>query len=236
MTPTIHVLPALQDNYIFAIRTQSGLLVVDPAEAAPILRAFPEEPVSAVLNTHHHWDHVGANLELQKHFGCAIYAHKKDAHRIPGITHSVEENQHLNLNGIDFEILFTPGHTSGHILWFAPQLNTLFAGDTVFRAGCGRLFEGSAEDMFQSFQKIGSLPDSTLIYCAHEYTLSNLRFAASCFPDHQDIRTELNRVSNLPKPHRTIPALLAQEKQLNPFFLARDAQEFARFRENKDRF
>ncbi|MEI7867498.1 MAG: hydroxyacylglutathione hydrolase [Candidatus Methylumidiphilus sp.] len=215
-------IPALHDNYIYLVHEPNGwaTAVIDPAVAEPVLQALDEKgwKLTHILNTHHHGDHVGGNIELKRKTSCAIVAVARDKERIPGIDVEVHEGDIIGLGHADAQVLDVPGHTSGHIaFWFADE-NALFCGDTLFGLGCGRLFEGHAEEMWASLEKIRALPPSTLIYCAHEYTQANGRFALEMEPENQALQERVAKVAALRKRNvPTIPSLLEEELATNPF-------------------
>ena len=248
-------IPVLNDNYIYIIHEPNGwaTAAIDPALAGPVLQALDEKgwKLTHILNTHHHGDHVGGNLELKRKTGCAIVAVAKDKERIPGIDVEVAEGDIIGLGHAEAKVLDVPGHTSGHIaFWFAEE-NALFCGDTLFGMGCGRLFEGHAEEMWASLQKIRALPPATRIYCSHEYTLANGRFALTVEPENQRLQERVERVAGLRgQGLPTIPCLLEEELATNPFLRpqskdirrrlglknAPDWQVFAEIRHLKDSF
>ncbi|MGZ8192073.1 MAG: hydroxyacylglutathione hydrolase [Methylobacter sp.] len=218
-------LPVLTDNYIYLIHEplSDETAVVDPALAQPVLDILDKKnwKLKYVLNTHHHWDHVGGNLELKQKTGCKIIAAESDRGRVPGIDISVKEDDIIPVGTQSARVISTPGHTSGHIVYHFAEDNTLFCGDTLFVMGCGRLFEGTAAQMWNSLQKLKALPASTRLYCTHEYTLANGRFAISVEPDnltlqHRMIEVQRLRAENKP----TVPSTIEQEKATNPFFRA----------------
>ncbi|MCY4380284.1 MAG: hydroxyacylglutathione hydrolase [Proteobacteria bacterium] len=223
-----HRIPVLSDNYIWIIRDhQHGItLAVDPATASEP-REFLEQQgwsLDVILNTHHHYDHVGGNLELKKRYGAKIYGAKKDKSRIPGITHFLEDGDQLKIGSFHFDIREVDGHTMGHIMYFECHRHWLFCGDTLFSLGCGRLFEGTPDMLHMSMSKIKDYPDNTYVFCAHEYTLSNTRFTMTLDLENQDLIQFYQailklRTSQLP----TIPSLLGIEKKLNPFLRAQDS-------------
>ncbi len=181
-----------------------------------------------IFNTHHHYDHVGANLELKETHKCEVVAYAGDLERIPGHDIAVEEGDFFPFGEHKFEILYTPGHTLGHIAYFSKEDNILFCGDTLFSAGCGRLFEGSPKQMWNSLKSLKSLGDNITVYCTHEYTLSNLKFALSLAPNWPGLR----EFSDLCEEKRsrgeaTVPTLLKREKMLNPFLLC-DNEEYVK--------
>ncbi len=217
---TVHQIEALSDNYIYLIDIAQAdiLAVVDPAEITPVARACEQlgRTPTHILNTHHHSDHTGANLELKARYGCRIIGSEADEARIPGIDEVVSEASSFNLNGVEMHILDVPGHTRGHIAFALGD--ALFCGDVLFGAGCGRIFEGTAEQMWHSLNKLSQLDDNTQVYCAHEYTMANLEFALHADPDNAGLaarmeRTRTMRQANTP----TIPGTLAEEMATNPF-------------------
>ena len=176
----IHPLKALKDNYNFVLRddVQNKTYVIDPSGFDPChsFLKMKNWKLDGILCTHHHWDHTDGNLDLQNAYGCPVYAHQSDQNRTPGFSVGLSDGEELILGSLKCRVWHIPGHTSGQIaFWFYPE-NTVFVGDTLFGFGCGRVFEGSYEQMFQSLQKLTKLPKDTLIYCGHEYTLRNLEY------------------------------------------------------------
>lgn len=231
--------PVLDDNYAYILQSGKETAVLDVGEAAPVVKALEEKKLtpSIIFNTHHHGDHIGGNKALQKKYDCKIIAPKKDSHRIANIDQGVSEGDILQFGSETIEIMETPGHTTGHIcLWF-PESAILFSGDTLFSMGCGRTFEGTAEQLFNAFERFKSLPDHTKIYCGHEYTQDNGNFCLNVDPDNQDLITHMEQVhalreKNLP----TIPTTIKLEKKTNIFMRAKTATEFTKYRELKDSF
>ena len=252
---TIVQLPVLTDNYIYLIHDPVSLetAVVDPALAQPVLDTLNQNgwQLTTLLNTHHHNDHIGGNLELKQKTGCKIIAAAADQHRIPGIDHLVKENDVITIGQHSAQVIATPGHTNGHIMYHFADDDLLFCGDTLFVMGCGRLFEGSAEQMWQSLQKIKALPPTTRIYCTHEYTQTNGRFALTVEPENQALHQKIALVNQLRAKYQpTVPSTLAEELATNPF-LREDSpaiqktlgmsgkslvEVFAQIRRLKDRF
>lgn len=215
-------LPVLSDNYIHVIHDpDSGdTAVVDPAEAQPVLACLKKQGWSLkfILNTHHHHDHIGGNAVLQRETGCRLYANGADKHRIPGIDQLLTANDTFSLGQHPIQVISTPGHTSGHIVFYFSDDALLFCGDTLFGMGCGRLFEGSAEQLWQSLQKLKTLPLNTQMYCAHEYTLANGRFAMTVEPNNHALQHRMIQVKRLRENQQaTVPSRMADELATNPF-------------------
>lgn len=252
-------LPALSDNYIFLLHdpTRSIAAVVDPAEAAPVLRCLDQLGASlvAIFNTHHHRDHVGGNSELLQHFPNAIvYGGANDRGRIPGQSVFLQDGDCVTFADRRAEVLFVPGHTRAHIAYYFPpvnpdQMGDLFCGDTLFSGGCGRLFEGTPAQMVQSLSKIRALPDTTHVWCAHEYTLKNLQFALTVDRANSDLQQRFSQVQAVrSRAESTVPSNLGVEKRTNPFLrwdtpelqqatqAENDIQTFARLRGKRDHF
>jgi hydroxyacylglutathione hydrolase len=216
----VSYIPAFDDNYIWLIHKENNphIVIVDPGDAGPVLDAIAASsyiPV-AILVTHHHGDHVGGIRRLTRDYPVPVYGPANEG--ISSITHPVREGDHVEIEplGCSFAVLEVPGHTRGHIAYYSDKL--LFCGDTLFTAGCGRLFEGTPQQMYQSLQKIASLPDDTLVYCAHEYTLDNLKFAMVVEPDSPALQQRLQDTLVARKQGQaTVPAPLSLEKATNPF-------------------
>jgi hydroxyacylglutathione hydrolase len=220
MQPVLHV-RAFEDNYIWVIRgnSRTKAALVDPGDAAPVLAALPSLGITpvAILCTHHHGDHVGGIAELLRHFpGLPVYG---PAHEpIDALTHPLLDGAELRLPelGLNLRVLEVPGHTRGHIAYFGH--GWLFCGDTLFSAGCGRLFEGTAAQMLTSLTRLAALPGETQVYCAHEYTLANLRFAQTVEPNNADIASYRREVEALrARDEPTVPSTLEREMRINPF-------------------
>jgi hydroxyacylglutathione hydrolase len=218
----IHMFPCLEDNYGYLIRDPATGIVatVDTPEVAPIERALAQKgwKLDYILNTHHHGDHAGGNLELKKKTGCRIVGPKADAGRIPGIDIALGDGEIFELGSRVARVIETPGHTRGHIVYHFEADHAAFVGDTLFAMGCGRLFEGTPEQMWTSLQKLRALPADTRVYCAHEYTQKNARFALTVEPDNTElvaraVEVERLRAQGLP----TIPSTIGRETLTNPF-------------------
>jgi hydroxyacylglutathione hydrolase len=216
-------IPALQDNYIWTLTDNEGkCLIVDPGEAQPVVekvKANGWQPV-AILLTHHHNDHVGGVKTLLEHFpDIEIFGPQETADK--GAKTLVSEGDQVSVLGMTFDVIATPGHTLGHISYYSAPY--LFCGDTMFSGGCGRLFEGTAEQMYQSFQKLNALPEETLVCCAHEYTLSNLTFSAAILPHDPQIMAEFQKIKDLrAKNGISLPTKLAHERSINLFLRTQD--------------
>lgn len=224
----IYRIPALSDNYIFLLHDPKlGIAaVVDPAEAQPVLQKLRElnAELIAIFNTHHHGDHVGGNPQLLRQFPNAIvYGGTEDRGRIPGQQVFLNAGDRVEFATRSAEVLFVPGHTRAHITYYFPPTSQdepgeLFCGDTLFSGGCGRLFEGTPTQMVQSLSQIRALPDNTRVWCAHEYTLSNLKFALTVDRRNLDLQTYFAEVQSARNQHQpTIPSTLGIEKRINPF-------------------
>lgn len=214
--------PCLKDNYAYLLAAAAGApaFVVDPSEADPVIAALEKsgQKLAGILNTHHHWDHVGGNEDLLKRFGeLPVYGHASDRGRIPGQTEFLEHEQRFDAHELAFRILHIPGHTTGAIAYVVGD--AVFTGDTMFAAGCGRLFEGTPAMMYESLNvKLGALPDDTRVYFGHEYTESNLKFAAHVEPSNPRIHERAKRVVELRgRGEPTTPSTIRDERDTNPF-------------------
>ncbi len=221
MAFVVHRLAVLQDNYMFVLHApdRGEAAVVDPAVAAPVIDKLGElgARLVAIFNTHHHHDHVGGNRELLAVYPEAIvYGGAADEGRIPGQTVFLQHHDRVTFGGITGEVLFVPGHTRAHIAYHFP--GHLFCGDTLFSGGCGRLFEGTPSQMVQSLSQLRQLPDDTKVWCAHEYTLNNLKFAVTIDPDNAALADRFEIVKRMRADHiPTIPSTIGIEKATNPF-------------------
>lgn len=228
----IVTVPCLADNYAYLVVCPETSLsaVVDVSEFAPVEKACLRENITpnAIFSTHHHADHVGGNVELAARFGIdAVYAHASDRGRVPGQTKELADGDSFRLGSLSVSVIHIPGHTLGAVAYWvrAPSgEGAVFTGDTMFIAGCGRLFEGTPAQMFASLQRLVALPDATRVYCGHEYTESNLRFALHVEPDNADVAsamTEARATRSSGRP--TVPSTIAREKACNPFVRVRSA-------------
>lgn len=252
-------IPVLTDNYIFLLHDSDShqAAVVDPALAKPVLDQIKQLKANlvAIFNTHHHSDHVGGNRELISAFPSAVvYGGKQDQGRIPHQQVYLEEGDYVEFAGRKAEVFFVPGHTKAHIAYYFPPTETdtageLFCGDTLFAGGCGRLFEGTPAQMVDSLSKLRNLPDNTRVWCAHEYTLNNLKFALTVEMDSIELKNRYNQVRTARQQNlATVPSLIGLEKLTNPFLrwdqpsiksamgLEEPSRVFARLRGMKDNF
>jgi len=249
-------IPVLADNYIYILHDDDSgaTAVIDPAISEPVLAALSARgwKLDMVLNTHHHHDHIGANLALKLATGCHVVGAASDAQRIPGLDKALIDGDCFMLGQYELQALNTPGHTSGHIVYYCPIVPALFCGDTLFSLGCGRLFEGSPQDMLLSLQRIKSLPAETLIYCTHEYTLSNALFALTVDPNNLGLQQYYALICEKRRQGlSTLPSNLALELATNPFLrtdkpilrsavgcddTSDEVEVFARLRRLKDDF
>lgn len=236
----IDVQNALQ-NYIWILEDTETheAVVVDPAEAELVTQFCTNHHLTLkqIWLTHWHKDHIGGVSELTTTDTMAVYGPRDELSKIPGITHPLQHDDHLNFNNLKVEIIATPGHTLGHIVYFIEELNALFCGDTLFAMGCGRLFEGSAEQMYHSLNRLAALPTTTKVYCTHEYTLSNAEFALSVEPENHALQERAEQVRKLRKDGQiTLPSSIELELATNPFLRAESVEEFAHLRSLKDNF
>ena len=250
---SVITIPALGDNLIYLHRySHSDCLVVDPSDCSSVLRTLKEQDLSLkmILLTHHHWDHTGGVAELKEKTGCKVIG--GDKRRIRGVDQLVADGEILPVGDAEVRVIATPGHTSTSVCYYlvpspANASGILWTGDTLFVGGCGRLFDGNAKLMYESLQKLTSLPDDTLVYCGHDYTVENYEFALSIEPDNQAISQRLNDIR---QSGQTVPSTILQERTTNVFLLAgtpkleaalnmpeaKDVEVFAELRRCKDIF
>jgi hydroxyacylglutathione hydrolase len=245
----IEIIACLQDNYAYLVSTAGLCAVIDPAETGPVEAALNGRKLTHILNTHHHWDHSGGNRELKEHYGAEVIGPEKDRTRIPAIDVGVGEEHGWQFGPFQVHILDVPAHTRGAIAYVLG--NAVFTGDTMFVMGCGKLFEGPPEMMMESLGKIAALPDDTALYCGHEYTLVNGRFALSLEPGNTALQARVRAVeAAVAKGWPTVPSTIGLEKETNPFLRthsaeirasvgmvqADDVAVFAEIRRRKDAF
>ena len=237
----IEIVPCLQDNYSYVIidKSKNNACVIDPSEAQPIINFIEKENINLkyILNTHHHFDHIGGNKELKEKYNSIVVGYKHDAKRIPEISVLVEDNQIWKEDNFEAKIIHIPGHTTGHIGFYFFNEKIIFTGDTLFSLGCGKIFEGTYEQMFESLSKIRNLPEDTKIYCGHEYTLQNSNFCIKHDPQNLNLQNKISKIkeklsNNIP----TIPSTLKDEKECNIFLRAKNVESFSKLRDLKDNF
>ena len=237
----IVAVPAFADNYLWLVHdADSGeTAVVDPGDPAPVLAEANRRgwTITKILNTHWHPDHTGGNLAIKEATGAEIWGPAGENGRVPGLDHALKDGDEISIGRHLASVWEVPGHTLGHIAYIFSDDRVAFVGDTLFAMGCGRLFEGSPEQMHRSLERLAELPDETRLYCAHEYTLANARFAAHAFPQNKEIAERLRHVEQERSEARpTVPTTVALERATNPFLLARDVDQFAELRREKDSF
>jgi hydroxyacylglutathione hydrolase len=237
----INILTALKDNYVYVLHDKkSGVVaVVDPSDSTPVFNFLREQnlQLDMILNTHHHPDHVGGNLALAAHYHCEIYCSDYDFSRVPGATKKLNEGENVFVGQTAFQVLNVPGHTLGAISFYSSAAGVVFTGDTLFTLGCGRLFEGTPEQMFSSLQRLAGLPAQTLIYCGHEYGLQNAAFASAIRPQDIEIKRFFEKCQSFKTTGaRSIPSTIEAERKLNPFLKAQNPDEFRTTRLLKDDF
>lgn len=221
----VTAIPAFNDNYLWLIHDNVHAAIVDPGDAAAVEAALVRYQLKlvAILLTHHHADHAGGVKALVSHWQVPVYGPAGE--QIPGISQPLRENDQITLNSLPLQlsVLDVPGHTAGHIAYVAQENGWLFCGDTLFAGGCGRLFEGTAAQMTQSLEKLAALPDHTKVYCAHEYTVSNLRFAVAAEPGNSNTAQRLAEAQALrDRGVATVPSTIGEEKRTNPFLRYRE--------------
>ena len=226
------IIEALSDNYIYAIQPASdpkNIRIIDAGEAEPVI-AFLEENnlnLKTIYITHHHFDHTNGIKALKEKYNCNVIGPEYEKAFIKRMDKGLKENDRFTDAGIKFQIFHLPGHTSGHIGYYLPEEKIFFSGDTLFSLGCGRIFEGTAEEMWHSLKKIRDLPDDTQIYAGHEYTLSNAEFVLSVLGETNALKAFLkNCMQRLDQGHSTYPTTVAEQKEFNPFFMA-DQKQFS---------
>lgn len=235
----VTIVPVLKDNYSYILHSGDDVAVLDPGEPSPLEIKLDEMGLKPklILNTHHHADHIAGNRQLKVKYGCKVIGPAGDIKRIPDIDEGVKEGDTIAFGNQTITVMETPGHTAGHICFYIKPAGILFAGDTIFSMGCGRLLEGTAEQMWQSLTRISTLPGETKIYCGHEYTLANGKFCQAVEKDNQDIAERIKEVKKLTdngKP--SLPTTLEQEKKTNVFLRTGKAASFAQLRALKDSF
>lgn len=235
------IIPVLSDNYIWLMHDeQSGeTVVIDPAVSKPVLDEAKKRgwKITQIWNTHWHPDHTGGNAEIKEATQCKISGPEAEKARIPTLDIMVKGGDNVSIGDYSADVIDVPAHTAGHIAFHIADENILFIGDTLFAMGCGRLFEGTAQQMYDNMQKLSKLPDETIVYCAHEYTQSNGQYAMVAEPDNQAIKDRMKEVvAARERGEYTVPTTIALEKATNPFMRAQSAQILAERRTAKDNF
>ena len=218
----ISLIPIYEDNYVFHFITDDGLsVVVDPGDGQPVIDYLEANghSLQVILHTHHHWDHINGDDALCEKYNCEIWGPEFEIMRIPNMDVLLEDGQNYTLGSHSFKVIHTPGHTRGHICLYFEKDNVLFSGDTLFSLGCGRLFEGTPDDMWDSLKTLRNLPDDTIVYCAHEYTATNAKFWKSIESNHPEVDDILEKIKSQ---KCTVPTKLSFEKAYNPFLRADD--------------
>mgnify|MGYP001328885501 CR=1 FL=1 len=237
----IEIIKCLEDNYSYLIIDEKTnyACVVDPSEAEPIANFINNKNIKLkfILNTHHHYDHVGGNSDLKKKFGAKVVGFKNDKHRIPNIDILLEDNKIWKESVFEAKIIHIPGHTSGHICFYFMNDKIVFTGDTLFSLGCGRIFEGTYKQMYDSLIKLKNLPKDTKIYCGHEYTLKNSMFCSKYDKDNKNLEKKIFEINDkLKKNLPTIPSTIGEELSCNIFLRAKNLEDFSKLRDLKDNF
>ncbi len=228
-------------NYIWLLEhtTSRDVIVVDPTEAEPVEQYCREHGLnlSQIWLTHWHKDHIGDVPELLQSRNIPVYGPREELSKIPFITHPLQHEAHFKFHDLQVDVLAVPGHTLGHIVYFMDAIDTLFCGDTLFAMGCGRVFEGTFEQMYHSLNRLAALPARTQVYCTHEYTLSNAKFALHVEPDNLALQQRYQQVEDLRLLNQpTLPSTIELELQTNPFLRVDSVEEFQKLREMKDNF
>lgn len=223
----IEIIPCLNDNYSYLIHDEisNTVAIVDPSEFIPCDTIISKnyKKLDLILNTHHHYDHVGGNEELKKKYNSKVLGFENDKNRIPQIDTVLKDNQEFKIGTLNFTTIFIPGHTRGHVAFYFKKERVVFTGDTLFSLGCGRVFEGTYKQMFQSLNKLKNLPGETKVYCGHEYTFKNLEFCLKFNPNNDFLKKKKNDIKlSLKNKKPTIPSTIADEIKANIFFRVND--------------
>jgi len=237
----IQIIPCLHDNYSYLVIDEKNNIAcaIDTSEAKPIIKYLEKKNINLkyILNTHHHYDHVGGNQELKKKYNARVIGYKGDKHRIPEIDTLVDDQEIWKQESFEAKIIHIPGHTLGHICFYFFNEEAAFTGDTLFSLGCGKIFEGSYEQMFNSLMKIKALPLKTKIYCGHEYTKQNAKFCITHDKNNENLKNKIKIIdkkleNNLP----TIPSTIREELDCNIFLRSNKVETFSKLRDLKDNF
>jgi len=235
----VEIVNCLKDNFSYIIHNNNEAIVIDPSESKPVDQLLEELKLKLkyILNTHHHFDHVDGNSGLKEKYNCKIIGFEDDSKRIPGIDICLKNEEIFNEKNFKFKVYHTPGHTLGHICYHFFEEKKLFTGDTLFSLSCGRLFEGTYEDMYKSLSLIKTFDKDTLIYFGHEYTLSNSKFCINYDPDNENLKKKILEIrKNIKAGIPTTPSVLKDELECNIFLKAENIETFAKLRDLKDNF
>ena len=237
----IKIIPCLQDNYSYLIIDKKNDIacVIDPSEAEPIIEYLESNKIKLkfILNTHHHYDHVGGNHELKKKYGASVIGYRGDKERIPEIDKLINDQETWIYKNFEAKIIYIPGHTLGHICFYFHKEESVFTGDTLFSLGCGRIFEGTYSQMFDSLMKLKELPENTKIYCGHEYTKKNSDFCLVHDANNENLKAKINDINiKLSAGLPTIPSTIKDELECNIFLRSPNVEHFSKLRDLKDNF
>ena len=237
----IQIIPCLKDNYSYLIIDEENNIacVVDPSEAEPIIEYLEGTQIKLkfILNTHHHYDHVGGNQKLKEKYGASVIGYKGDKDRIPGIDILVNDQETWVYKNFEAKIIHIPGHTLGHICFYFHKDESVFSGDTLFSLGCGRLFEGTYKQMFDSLKKLKELPKNTKVFCGHEYTLQNSKFCVFHDTNNNNLKNKINDIKiKLKAGLPTVPTTIKDELECNIFLRSDNIETFSKLRDLKDNF
>ena len=237
----IEIIPCLKDNYSYVIFDEKKNIacVIDPSESGPIIEFLEKNKINLkfILNTHHHYDHVGGNKNLKEKYNASVIGFKGDKERIPEIDILVDDQEIWKYENFETKIIHVPGHTLGHICFYFYNNKSIFTGDTLFSLGCGRVFEGTHSQMYESLKKIKDLPRETKIFCGHEYTLDNSKFCLSLDQNNEDLKKKIIQIQKkLQNNFPTIPSTIEEELQCNIFLRSNNIENFSKLRDLKDNF
>ena len=237
----IEIIPCLKDNYSYVIFDEKKNIacVIDPSESEPIIEFLEKNKINLkfILNTHHHYDHVGGNKKLKEKYNASVIGFKGDKERIPEIDILVDDQEIWKYENFKTKIIHVPGHTLGHICFYFYNNKSIFTGDTLFSLGCGRVFEGTHSQMYESLKKIKDLPHETKIFCGHEYTLDNSKFCLSLDQNNEDLKKKIIQIQKkLQNNFPTIPSTIKEELQCNIFLRSDNIENFSKLRDLKDNF
>jgi hydroxyacylglutathione hydrolase len=237
----IKIIPCLKDNYSYLVIDDKKNIacVIDPSEADPVIKYLDNNNIKLkfILNTHHHYDHVGGNQKLKEKYGASIVGYKGDQERIPGIDILINDQETWKYENFEAKAIYVPGHTLGHICFYFYKEESIFTGDTLFSLGCGKIFEGTYSQMFNSLMKLKELPQSTKIFCGHEYTKQNSKFCIAYDKDNEKLKAKIKDIElKLKDGKPTIPSTIKDELECNIFLRSNNVESFSKLRDLKDNF